>query len=60
MGSKSSSAERRRLIEALPLSGWYMQRRVDLLDLLDELEKRIEPLEKAVVEAADSHQHACR
>ena len=36
--------------------GWYMQRRVDLLDLLDELEKRIEPLEKAVVEAAQSHQ----
>ena len=34
-------------------------RRVDWLDLLDELEKRIEPLEKAVVEAADSHQQAC-
>ena len=59
LGSKSWSAERRRRIEALPLSGWYMQRRVDLLDLLDELEKRIEPLEKAVVEAAESHQQAC-
>jgi len=48
LGSKSWSAERRRRIEALPLSGWYKRRRTDLLDLLDELEKRIEPLEKAV------------
>jgi transposase len=59
LGSKSWSAERRRRIEALPLSGWYMRRRTDLLDLLDELEKRIEPLEKAVVEAAEKNQQAC-
>ena len=51
--------ERRRRIEALPLSGWYMRRRTDLLDLLDELEKRIEPLDKAVVEAAEKNQQAC-
>ena len=59
VGSRSWSAERRRRIEALPLSGWYLRRRTDLLDLLDELEKRIEPLEKAVGEAAENNQQAC-
>ena len=39
------------------MSGWYAERR-DLLDLLDELEKRIEPLEKAVGAAAEQNAEA--
>jgi transposase len=58
VGSRSWSAKRRQQIEALPLSGWYEQRRADLLDLLDELDKRIEPLEEAVVEAAENNPQA--
>ena len=58
VGSKSWSAKRRQQIEALPLSGWYGQRRADLLDLLDELDKRIEPLDQAVVEAAENDPQA--
>jgi hypothetical protein len=34
-GSQSWSGQRRRQIEALPLTGWYGQRRTDLLQLLD-------------------------
>jgi transposase len=58
VGSRSWSAKRRQQIEALPLSGWYEQRRADLLELLDELDKRIEPLEEAVVEAAENNPQA--
>jgi transposase len=43
---------RRKEIEALPLTGWYAQRRRDLLALLDELNRRIEPLDEAVEKAA--------
>ena len=45
-------AMRRQEIEALPLPGWYGLRRKDLLALLDELNKRIEPLDEAVLQAA--------
>jgi transposase len=51
-GSRSWSAKRRQQIEALPLRGWYAERRADLLLLLDGLEQRIQPLEKAVEAAA--------
>lgn len=51
-GSRSWSVKRREQIEALPLAGWYAGRRADLLRLLDELEQRIKPLDKAVEEAA--------
>lgn len=51
-GSRSWSSKRRRQIEALPLTGWYAQRRADLLLLLDGLEQRIQPLDKAVEAAA--------
>lgn len=51
-GSRSWSKQRRVQIEALPLAGWYAQRRADLLRLLDDLEQRIKPLDKAVEEAA--------
>jgi len=51
-GSRSWSSKRRRQIEGLPLTGWYAERRADLLLLLDGLEQRIEPLDRAVEAAA--------
>jgi hypothetical protein len=42
MGSRVGSAQRRQQIEALPLTGWYAQRRKDLLGLLEEMDKRIQ------------------
>jgi transposase len=50
--SRRWSSQRRQQIEALPLRGWYAQRRADLLRLLDELEQRIQPLDAAVEAAA--------
>ena len=50
--------KRRQEIEALPLPGWYAQRRADLLGLLEEFSKRIEPLEKAVHQAAEDNPEA--
>jgi transposase len=46
-------------VEALPLSGWYAQRRTDLLALLDGLDKQIKPLNEAVLKAAEENQEAC-
>jgi hypothetical protein len=40
--------EKRRQIEALLLPGWYAERRKDMFALLDELGKRIRPLDEAV------------
>ena len=51
-GSRSWSGKRRQQIEALPLTGWYAERRADLLLLLDGLEQRIQPLDRAVEAAA--------
>jgi transposase len=59
VGSRGWSAKRRQQIEALPLSGWYERRRADLLGLHDQLDKQIEPLEAAVVEAAENNPQAC-
>jgi transposase len=56
--SQRWSAKRRQQIEALPLTGWYAERRVDLLGLLDELERRIEPLDEAVQAAAEQDAEA--
>jgi transposase len=53
-------AMRRKEIEALPLSGWYVERRKDLLALLDELDKRVEPLDEAVKKAAEGNADARR
>jgi transposase len=50
--SRRWSNQRRQQIEALRLTGWYAQRRADLLRLLDELEQRIQPLDAAVEAAA--------
>jgi transposase len=53
------SRKRRHQIEALPLSGWYAERRKDLFGLLDELGKRLQPLDEAVKKAAAGNQEAC-
>ena len=52
------SAKRRQAIEALPLEGWSAQRRKDLLDLLEVLDKQIEPLDEAVLKAAEDDAQA--
>lgn len=57
-GSQSWSAKRRQQIEALPLTSWYAQRREDLLGLLEELERRIEPLNEAVGAVAGQNPEA--
>lgn len=57
-GSRSWSSKRREQIEALPLTGWYAQRRADLLLLLDGLEQRIKPLDAAVGAAASQDAEA--
>ena len=51
-------AKRRAEVEGLTLTGWYGERRKDLLDLLDVLEKRIHPLDQAVEKAAEENQNA--
>jgi len=58
LSSRVWSARRRSQLEALPLPGWYAHRRADLLGLLDELDKRIKPLDEAVCEAAEDNQEA--
>jgi len=57
-GSQRWSAKRRQQIKALPLTGWYAERRADLLGLLDELARRIEPLDEAVRAAAEQNAEA--
>jgi transposase len=52
------TAKRRQEIEALPLPGWYAQRRADLLGLLEEFGKRIKPLDEAVHRAAEDNPEA--
>lgn len=51
--------QRRRQLEALPLTGWDAQRRKDLLALLDELDARLRPLDQAVKKAAAENSDAC-
>jgi transposase len=58
VSSRSWSKKRRQQIEALPLSGWQVQRRKDLFDLMEELDKRVEPLDKAVLEASEQSPEA--
>ncbi len=59
LSSRVWSAKRRSQIEALPLPGWYGHRRADLLGLLEELNKRIKPLDEAVCKAAEGNPEAC-
>jgi transposase len=53
------SVKRRLAIDALPLPGWSAQRRADLLTLVDRIEERIAPLNKAVGQVAASNAEAC-
>ena len=43
----------RKLLEELPLAGWTARRREESLQLLDDLEGRIVPLDQAVQQAAE-------
>lgn len=57
-GSRVWSAKRRQQIEALPLTGWHAVRRKDLLSLLEEMNKHIDPLDEAVEAAAAQNAEA--
>jgi transposase len=57
-GSRKWSAKRRQQIQELPLTGWYAERRVDLPELLDALEKRIKRLDETVQAAAGQNAEA--
>jgi transposase len=54
------SCKRRAELEALPLSGWLGRRRSDLLELHDERDERIAPLDEALREAANEDAAARR
>ena len=60
VGQRVATQKGRRQLEALPLSGWYRQRRQDLFELLDQLEERISPLNQAVQQAAEDRADAQR
>jgi transposase len=60
MGQRAYSGRGRERLEAVPLAGWEQQRRTDLFALLDDLDKRIAPLDKAVEEAAQARPDARR
>ena len=59
LDGKGWSSKRREQLEGLVLSGWDARRRADLLRLHDQLDQQIEPLEQAVVEAAEQHPLCC-
>jgi len=52
------NAKRRGEIEGLPLTGWRGQRRTDLLAMLEDLNRRIAPLDQAVAAAAEQNAEA--
>jgi transposase len=58
LSSRVWSPRHRKQIEALPLTGWYERRRRDLLEVLDEFDRRITPLDKALAEAAEQSPEA--
>ncbi len=58
LSSRVWSPKHRKQIEALPLPGWYGWRRRDLLEMLNEFNRRITPLDKALAEAAEQSPEA--
>ena len=52
------TAGRREEIEGLALTGWRRQRRTDLMAMLEDLNRRVEPLDKAVEQAARENSQA--
>jgi len=60
LGQQAWRRSGRQALQAVALSGWSKQRRQDLYDLLDELDKRIAPLNAAVAAAAEARAEAKR
>ena len=60
LGKRVWSAKGRQALQAVPLSGWHDKRRQDLFELLDQLDERIAPLNRAVAEAAEARPEAVR
>jgi transposase len=56
----ATSQQGREQLEAVPLTGWQQQRRQDLFALLDDLDERIAPLDRAVAAAAQARPEAKR
>jgi len=56
--TRAWSAKRRQGIEGMTLPGWLGRWRTDLLEVLDELERRIKPLDAAPEAAAENHSQA--
>jgi len=52
------TTRRREQIEGLPLTGWRAERRRDLVALLEDLNRRIGPLDEAVRAAAEANGEA--
>jgi transposase len=50
--------KRRQEMEALPLTGWRGQRRTDLMAMLEDLNRRLAPLDDAVRQAAEEDPEA--
>ena len=57
-GSRLWSVRGRADLEELPLAGWTLRRREDLLALLEELDRDVEPLDQAIVCAANQDPQA--
>ncbi len=60
MGQRVCSRPGRERLQALRLAGWEQLRCTDLFALLDDLDRRIAPLDKAVEEAAKARDDARR
>jgi transposase len=60
LGGRVGSAPGRQRLQAVPLAGWDELRRTDLFQLLDNLNERIAPLDKAVEAAAEAREDARR
>jgi transposase len=54
LGVRVGTRGGRQRLQQVPLVGWREQRRADLLALLDDLDARIAPLDKAVQQAAET------
>src|SRR5579863_10222427 len=60
LGPRVWRQKRRRQVEALPLGGCRTKQHKELLELLEELDRRIEPLDEAVRKAARENPDAQR
>ncbi len=59
-GKRLYARTKREVLRSVALNGWQEQRRKDLFELLEELNKRITPLDRAVAEAAAARPEAKR